>query len=448
MATKKELTKETGDSGVYIFDGNIQSEEYNFDLMGRRGLEVYDKMRRSDATVKAALKAVKLPIKSAEFRVDAAPGDKDDKAAQDQNEAVRRLVHASLFEFIDWKKFVNEALTSLDFGFSIFEMVFEPRYIDGQLRVALVKLGFRKQLTVQKWETKERTPGITQILRAGESVSIPLEKLVHIAQEQEGDNYEGISVLRTAYKHWSMKDKLYRIDAVGAENQALGVAKITTPAKPDKKDVEAIKAWAKGRRANETAHIIVPEGWDVEMMNMQSGSLKDIKPSIDHHDNQIMKNVLAQFLELGGTGSGSGSRAVSEDHSKLFILGIKEVVDNLIFAVQRTAVKTLVDLNFTVDKYPTLTVGNISDENIPVVSAAIKVAVDAGILHPNAADENVVRKMLSLPQVAIKELETLFEQDKTKEATKPSGQQASVTELRALRASIDEALFDESSRAA
>lgn len=438
--TVRDYKDEKGQSGVSIYSGRIYGEEYNPDLVGRRGMQVWEQMRKSDSTVKASLKAVKLPIKSAEYRIDAASEEQQDVDAQ-------LLVQTSLFEFIDWKKFLGEGLTSLEFGFSLFEMVFEPRYVGGKLRLALVKLGFRKQLSVFAWQQQDASPGITQLLSNGSSISIPIEKLVHIANEQEGDNYEGVSILRTAYKHWKMKDNFYKIDAVGAENQALGIADITYPKGAQQADKDRMEQWAKARRANEVGYIMKPDGWDVSIMDMQAPSLKDLQPSIEHHDSKILMNVLAQFLGQGTSGSSSGSRAVSEDHSRLFIKAVKEVADNLIFAVQRTAIKTLVDLNFTTDVYPTLSVGNISDENIKEVTEGIKIAVEAGILHPGVADENVVRKMLSLPEEAAEELEKRFAEKKTG-ATPAASKEASVIELRALRASVEKELYEPADQAA
>jgi len=411
MAAKTDLTKETGASGTNISQGIISGEEYNPKLTGANALKAYDEMRRSDATVKAALRAVKLPIKSAEYRIDA--------AADDENRVVANVVHKSLFEFVNWKKFLNEALTHLDFGFTVFEMVFEPRYIDGKLRLALVKLGFRKPTTIQAWETEDHQPGVTQLLPMGKTVSIPIEKLLVFTNDEEGDNFQGISLLRSAYKHYYIKDRLYRIDAVGNERQALGVLDITIPKGADPKDKARIRKAARNLRANESSYIDHPEGWLIQFMDMKAGTLKNVEPSISHHNRQILMNVLAQFLDFGASGA-AGSRGTSEDHSRLFELGVKDIADYIVETLQNKVIKLIVDLNFNVTEYPQLQVGNISDENIPVVTAAIKALVEAGVLHPRSADENNVRKMIGWKEVDEDELDELFAEDKTKPPVVPA----------------------------
>ena len=58
--------------------------------------------------------------------------------------------------------------------------------------------------------------------KSGE-VDIPAWKFVVFTFRQEGDNYEGVSVLRSSYKHWYIKDQLYRFDAVKHERQAVWI---------------------------------------------------------------------------------------------------------------------------------------------------------------------------------------------------------------------------------
>lgn len=440
MAKKTDYNKEEGVTGVSFADGSIQTTEYNRQLTGLRALDIYEQMRRGDATVKASLNAVKLAIKNADFYVDPASADQADRDVAD-------FVYDCLMHVVDWKQFINEALTYLDFGFSVFEMVFEPRAINGQTRLALVKLGFRKQTSITKWQTETKEPGIQQSVD-GKTYSIPLAKLVRFTNEQEGDNFEGVSLLRAAYKHWKIKDRLYKIDAVGHENQSLGILDITIPKGANEKDKKAMKTFAMQRRANEVSHIMKPEGWTVEIMDMKAKSLKEIEPSINHHDRQIMKNVLAAFLEMGSSGS-SGSRATSEDHSRLFELSIQTVAAYLVDVIQHTVVQTLVDLNFTNRPYPTLRVEKISDNDIPVISEAVGKLVTAGALHPQAGDENTIRKMLGLPELTQKELDAVYAvTEAVDESDEDKGIAASVTELSALRASVEAALYGESSAAA
>ena len=437
--TRKRLTqREVGKSGTSVSGGVIIGEEYSAKLQGRMALAKYDEMRRNDATVNAALDAVKLPILSANFDIDSASED-------DADQVVRDFVHTNLFHVIDWDQTLNEILTYLDFGFSLFEMVFEPMEFDGNPRIGLAKLGFRKQTTIERWEMESGQPGVVQAVD-GERFSIADYKLVRFTHRQEGDNYDGRSILRSAYKHWYIKDRLYRIDAVGHERQALGVVKIITPTTAKEEDKKKLRKLVQNMRANEKSYIEHPDGYVVEFMDMNAKSMKDTEPSISHHDRQITKNVLAQFLEIGAAGS-SGTRSTSEDHSRLFELAVENVAKKIVSTLQNTVVRALVDLNFNDRDYPTLRVGKISDDNIPVLSEAMSKFVTAGVLHPHRGDENTIRKMVSMPQLSDDDLDAIYDVvAPAPKVTEPVN--ANVVELRKLRASVEKALYEPTDKAA
>jgi phage gp29-like protein len=444
--TKALKGKEQGSSGVAFSGGVILSEDYNPKLNGDSANKIYEEMRRGDATVSASLDAIKLPIMGADFTVDAASDDRKDRDVAD-------FVYDELHHSIDWDKFLGEALTFLDFGFALFEMVFESHQMNGRDRIGLAKLGYRKQTTIAAWETADHQPGVTQRSWDGKEASIPEIKLIRFTRKQEGDNYQGISILRAAYRHWYIKDKLYKIDAVGHERQAVGILDVTTPPGATDKDKKKMRQLARNLRANQESYLEHPEGWVVQFLNNQGSSMRDVEPSINHHDRQIMKNVLAQFLEIGSAGS-SGTRNVSEDQSRLFELAVQHVAKQIVSQLQNTVVRALVDLNFTNVEYPTLRVSNISDDNIPVISEAIKKFVDAGVIQPRAEDENTVRRMVGWSELTDEEIKKRNEapaktitEDAEVKADKIEAD-AQVSRARNLFAAITRRLHDRSSKAA
>lgn len=443
MASKSKSIKvtgpEIGESGVQIFSGIITGEEYNRKLSGPRSIAIWDEMRRSDATVGASLRAVKLPIKSAKWFTNAA-------SDETQDVEINEFVKWNFFERLKWKSILGEVLTHLDFGFSVHEMVFGMEMVNGVERIVLQKIAYRKQTTITKWEAEAGVPGVTQTLTTGKVNHIPLNKIIVFTNEQEGDNYEGRSILRAAYKHWFYKDKYYQIDAIGAERQALGVVKIKYPSGATDKQRNAAKSAAANLRANEESYIEEPNGWDINFMDMGAASLKDIQPSIDHHDRQITKNVLAQFLELGSKG-GSGSRATSEDHSKLFDLA-SEAVAETIADVFAYAIKTLVDLNFTVTDYPKMTVGKIGDEKVGELADSVTKFEGAGLLTVSDEDEAHVRSLLGFPEMSDDTGDRPQKTSTAKDSKSAKDIKDEVKAAQKLHASITRRLYDDTRRAA
>lgn len=438
--TKSLKGKEQGVSGVVVQNGQILFEDYNSNLNGASAIKIYEQMRRSDATVNAALEAIKLPIQSADFEVDPASDDDIDKQiAAEINEQLDRVLDAYLIE----------ALTFLDFGYCVHEMVFESMELSTGLRIGLKKLAYRKQTTIERWEQENGQPGILQRSMDGKAHNIPEIKLVRLTRKQEGDNYQGISILRSAYRHWYIKDKLYKIDAVGHERHALGVLDVTTPKGATDKDKKKMRQLARNLRANEESYLEHPEGWIVQFLDNKASSMRDVEPSINHHDRQIMKNVLAQFLEIGSSGS-SGTRSVSEDQSRLFNLAVYSVAKQIVSVLQNSFVRAYIDLNYTGRDYPSLRVANLSDDNIPVVSEAVSKFVTAGVLHPTKGDENTIRRMVGFGELADDELDEVYEKaaeevaakKQQAEDLKEAKQDAEVIKAHALHASITRRLYD------
>ncbi|MGY3406113.1 hypothetical protein ACVWZV_002226 [Bradyrhizobium sp. GM5.1] len=163
------------------------------------------------------------------------------------------------------------------------------------------------------------------------------------------------------------------------------------------------KQYSKTFEANSQAYVIKPNDYTVEFMDMKGNTTRDPQNSIAHHDRQIMKSVLAQFLELGSTGasgSGGGSHALSADHSALFLQSIESEARAFCAAFNKQAIKQLVDLNFdNVKAYPCIDFEGITSENVAELATTYNSLKSAGALTAQDADEDTFREMLGLPEL-------------------------------------------------
>ena len=170
-------------------------------------------------------------------------------------------------------------------------------------KIIIKKLAQRIAWTVWQWQQHDGTPGITQTLPSpvenSTMPSIPEKKLLRFTFRQEGDNYEGRSVLRSAYKHWYIKDTLYKLDAVRHERLSIGIPVVTLPKNPSDEDKLEAELIAANIRSTEQSYVIKPNGdWGFEFADMKASSTLSPNESIGHHNREITKNILAQFLEL------------------------------------------------------------------------------------------------------------------------------------------------------
>jgi phage gp29-like protein len=261
----------------------------------------------------------------------------------------------------------------------------------------LKKLAFRRQLTVYRWQTADQHAGITQMTYTGGMHSIDQDKLCIFTHEQEGDNFEGVSLLRSAYKHWYYKETLYKIQTMAMQRQGMGIPQVTAPEDADEISKQKARDALSNIRANEASFIEIPKGYIIDFMDMKGLSVIDCSHAINHHDGQIMKNVLAGFLDLGKTKGSSGSHALSADQSRLFVQSLESIAKTFCEAVNRQIIRRLVDYNFNVKKYPTIEFGSLADDNTEMLAQALMQLANADLLTPDPDLEDFIRTTFKLP---------------------------------------------------
>lgn len=375
-----------------VAGGYLSQNDYNSGLTGRQGIKEYDKMRKGDGTVRAALQAMFLPLLRAEWYVK--PYSEDPKDIEIAQEIEHELFESMEMSFQEW---LRQALLYLPYGRMLFEIVYRLRD-DGT--IGWEKWAPRLPDTVMKWELDNGERGIVQMLPVGGTVEIPMEKMMVFINEKEGDNWEGISVLRSAYKHWLMKDTMYRVEAVAIERQGVGIPYVIMPENVTEEEEAEAEEFLVNLRANEQAHYKAKgEGWQVEFMDMKASTRIDPKNAIEHHNTMILMNVLAQFLALGSEGKG-GSYALSRNHGDLFKESLEAIGDYISDTASKYAVRKLVDLNHPgVAGYPKLEHGDLGNVDYASLSESLERLSKAGIFTPDGATERHLRNVMGLPDL-------------------------------------------------
>lgn len=392
------LGKQFGASGTQIYHGFITAEEYNRNLVGKNAIRQYDIMTRSDTTVESIVQLVTLPLRSITWSIEPAQ-DKDGNISDQDKFIADAAEYDMMYRNINWDSFMEEALTFLPFGHAACEKTYEVTTFDGKPLIGTKNLTFLKQTSIRAWETTDQKPGITQQL-VNDTANIPLQKLIIFTHKKRGDNYEGISMLRTAYKDWDMKDKLSMVLAVGLEKQAIPIPVLTTPAAPNPTELDNAITLMRQIRANQEAYLKIPDGWKVESLDMSGQTTKEILPAIKYFDHQMQMSALAPFMGLGSNGS-AGSRAVGEVQYKPYILQEEAIAREFQNAVQEQWLRQFCDLNFSdmPNGYPQLTHSSISDDNVAELGEYVSKLSSASALTMNFDTENHLRKIGGLPEL-------------------------------------------------
>lgn len=343
----------------------------------RQQLETFDKMANNDVAVDVSLRAAKVPVQGADFFI--AP-----YGTEGEDQEIAQFVHYNLFEGQSYPflLLMDEILRFYEYGFSVLEKCFELREWSPQRKGAnrrkytmLKKLAPRPAHTIKEFTYDDNggPTGIVQnALRADgtrEEVTIPIDKLIIFSFNKKGGNLEGKSLLRTSYKHWYYKDRLYKIDGIQKERHALGIPNIELPQNANDDDKKAAHELGRNLRTNERAYIVRPFGMNVDFAKFE-GELANVMQSIEHHNGMIMLNVMVQFL-LMGLHEGGG-RATAGSHQNMFEKSLKFVANLICQYFNLFLIPQLVTYNFDTDKFPKLKVRNIGEaRDLQVWASAI-----------------------------------------------------------------------------
>jgi hypothetical protein len=385
------LLREIGTSAPSPFTSFIR-REYNPKLLGLQGLQKYDEMRKSDGTVRGALRLIKTPVFAARWFVD--PKRESDGSVKKVNQTAADFVTECLTEYmsISWPQVLTEAMLMCEFGYYMFEKVWENRVVDGQARTVLKKLAPRHPMDVEEWiyDANGGPAGAWFYSPTGliqDRYFIPIEKLLVFTFDREAGNIEGISLLRSAYRHWYYKDTFYKIDAIQKERHGIGVPVIHLP--PGYSDADKVAAQDLGRnlRTNDRAHAVLPPNWGLEFVDLRGNPVDSLK-SVDHHNHEIEKSILAVFLEGG---------AKDEDQT-MFLKATRFIADVVCDTFNFYLIRDLIRLNFMRADAPQLKARRIGESaDWRTLSFAMRNFVGSNMLTPDDPMEDFIRDELDLP---------------------------------------------------
>lgn len=376
---------------------------------GVQASRTYTRMVRDDASVRTSLRAGKAPVLGADFFID--PFDDDP-----QNIAIAEFVDFNLFHGMttSWIRVLEQILTMYEYGKSTFEPVWELREwapkktsagANRRQYTMLRKLAYRPDSTIVRVNYDDNGGPISVTHNAinakGQSkqVDIPIEKLVVFTFDQQGGGIEGMPVLRSAYKHWIYKDKLYTIDAIQKERHGMGVPMAIIGPGANAADIKLVDEMLANLRTNEKGYIKTVQSIPISFVKLE-GNLVDVLKSIEHHDNMIMKNVLVQFINQGtSVEGGGGSRAGGATQMDMFMKAMRHVATTICEAINLYLIPNMVSYNFDTDQFPQLKARNVGEvKDLQMFAAALKNLKDADLISVDEETENWIREQFDMPQ--------------------------------------------------
>lgn len=362
-------------------------------LLRTKGFTVYRDMRADDQ-VKLTMSFKKILVHGRSWEINAASESERDK---------------DIAKFVEWnlkrinvKHIIKEALTCLDFGFSVGEIVWEVGDYDGSRALLLKNIKhrdperFEAQITkhgdILRWEQQEGA-GI-----GSHPILINPEKIWHYAHQAEFGNPYGVSDLRAAYKSWWAKRFIHNFWNVFLERLGSPMTTMSYPQGASDELKETLKGILKGLSTK--TEILIPEGVEIKLIEaMRTSGQATFHDALTYHNNAIARAILmVAMFGAGGDDISRGADSQSRLHLRVLFKMADDLSKELMESFSKQVLKQLVDFNFpNVEKYPEFVWQDYGEFEGIEVADTIRLLHAAGIVDMDQSDVNYARSILGLP---------------------------------------------------
>jgi hypothetical protein len=411
-----------GESGYATNVGSISGMPYDPaeqvpELFWPNSIYVYDRMRRGDPQLNAILNAIFLPLLRAPWHID--PNGASDAATNlvaadlglpilGQDKSLTASRRAGSF---NWADHLRQALLFLPYGFMGFEIIADTGRGDGLAHLA--RLSPRMPLTIGRMDVNRSgdlvavhqypttVPTAAGNVYTGEMptidkdtgmVRIGADRLVWYVNGLEGAAWQGVSILRSCYGAWLLKQRALKVNAIKDERTGMGVPWIENA--PGTQDLAPGQKLATQLRGGEQAGGSLPPGSKLHIEGV-SGQVADILASINYYDEAMSRAMLTQFLNLGTTKT--GSRALGDSFIDFFKLALDGLADNIVQTATAQIIDRLVTWNFGENAAaPRLVTAEVDLETDLPPDSLVALA-SAGVLTNDAGLESYTRERFNLP---------------------------------------------------
>jgi phage gp29-like protein len=427
IAPSKSLSKvEIGHGGTNTHYGDIRADEFLRELKGKKGIKKFREMRDNDATIGAIMYATEQVLRDVPKVVTPADDSEQAKEYAEYLESIFDDMEHTLDDHI------SEALSSLTYGFAVFEVVYKRRggpdfldkkrnskYSDGLWGVR--KLASRAQWTIQDFDVDKRTGDVLGVRQDfslnGMEAYIPKDKIIHYRTTNVNNDPSGRSILRNAYKSYTFLTNLQTIEAIAVERELHGVPVGRMPAEylgadatDDQKSLrQSFEQILRDLKLNEQGYALLPSDiysiddkatnirmMDVELITSNGTRNIDIDPIIKRYQHDISRSVMAEFLMLGG--GSTGSYALSKSKTDLFLRSMESYINSIYDVLNKQLVEPLWVLNgFPVELMPKIKAGDVAPHDLKELGSYLRNLNGANIDLSN--QPNIINELLDTAEL-------------------------------------------------
>lgn len=412
--------------------GRGADDEFVPELRGARKFKTLKNMSENDPTINAMFFAIEMMIRQVEWWDEPAADTPADLECAEFFTSVRDDMSET------WEDTISEILSMFPYGFAYCEVVYKLRagrnpddptrdskHDDN--RVGVRKLPLVPHDTLLRWERDEEGSlrGFVQGTATGEQL-VPIEKSLLFRTRVRNRDPEGRSLLRGAYRAWHFKKKMEEIEGIGVERDLAGLPKLVAPENMplfDENNPAMIRirqraeALVTGIRRDEKDGILLPHGWDFDLVSTGGNRQLDVNKIIERWDRRILMTILADVIMVGH--QGVGSYALADNKTEFLALGISAFLGMKKAVFNRYLYPKLYEMNAFpgTEAPPTLMHGDIEQRDLVALADYVSTLSELGMLTPDEGLEAFLRDAGGLPPKPDEELEE--EEDPEDEGNDP-----------------------------
>lgn len=376
------------------------------ELQWPQSVAMFAQMRNDDSRIGSLLSVVSAPILQTPKRIDpnGAPPEVAEFVSQNLNlplvgeDKVRNPGRRR--DRFSFEQHLKDAVLPTNlFGHAVFEQIYR-REDDGRFWIR--KLAPRPQWTILKFNVAadgglesitQSAPAATGSTVYGiQPVDIPVNRLVVYARDMEPGRWMGRSLIRSAYKHWVLKNQIMRVQAAAAQRNGMGVPVGKASGNEDQDEIERMRELASAYQVGMGSGVGLAKDQELMLLGVQ-GNLPDTMSMLVFHDKMMALEPMAHFLNLDR----GGSYALATVQQDPFTLAENAMLQYFVSVANQHIVEDLVDLNFGPDVPAPLIVADEIGAEQEATAAGLKMFVEAGLLSPDVLVEQTLRQRLGLP---------------------------------------------------
>lgn len=379
-----QVSSEIGTSSVGLLPSIFNDE---FIDTSKVQVDNYKSMLDSDGTVQALYSTIVMPLLASSWTIEP---DNDTPKAVEQSvwveETLRKPPHkggmSTPFDLI-----IAQALRAVVEGFAGFEKVYE--LVDG--KIVYKKIAWRDPTTLtMRTDDRGGFNGLRQrayIANSYSDVTIPLDRCFLYTYGKEFHNLKGRSAFTAAYVAYDKKRRLLYLAEQQAQSDALKLKIVKGSERSNQDELDATTAAVD--EVGFKATVGLPYGFDVDTLN--NTQAMDLLPLIEFQNAEMARSVLAMFILLG-TGSKTGSYALSQDQSDFFVQALMSIRKSLEQHITSYLIPDLYLYNFESPEYGTFKFEDITDSTVDLLKETFMKLTEKDRL-PSSVVEGVVQKM-------------------------------------------------------